>query len=158
MHKFYLFFSIRAARDKLGRRLRRFFWTPVGRNSHRVQKRHEFPQTSSHLFDGMSLLTLAGGVKPRTSGFVFRDPLASIFTALNFAKHAPHGVSRFVRDQLWAASVIAMFGRVADGIAHVVQAPAVHQIHNQLQFMHALEISDLRLVTRLDESFEAGLD
>ena len=104
----------------------------------------------------MRLLTLACGVEPRSSGFVFRDPLAGVFAALNLAQHVAHGLSSFISDQLRSAGVIAVFSRIADGVPHVVQAAAVHQVHNQLQFMHALEVRDLGLVSSCDQGFEAG--
>src|SRR5271156_92002 len=77
--------SIGAASDKLGGRLRRFLRSSIPCNPHRVQERHKLAQASAHLLDGMSLLALACGVEPRTSRFVLRDPLARVFSALNFA-------------------------------------------------------------------------
>src|SRR5579863_755265 len=148
--------SVSAARHKLGRRLRRLFRIPVRPNPHRVQERHKLTQSSSHLLDGMRLLTLACGVEPWSSGFVFRDPLAGVFAALNITQHAAHGLPSLISDQLRSAGVIAVFSSIADGVPHVVQSAAVHQIHNQLQFMHALEVCDLWLVSRFDQGFEAG--
>ena len=51
-----------------------------------------------------------------------------------------------------------MLGRVADRVAHVVQAALVDQVDDQLQFVQALEVGDFRLVARLDERLESGLD
>ena len=51
-----------------------------------------------------------------------------------------------------------MFGGVADGIAHVAEAAAINQINDQLQLVHAFEISDFGLIAGIDQRFEAGLD
>src|ERR1700678_3589243 len=76
--------SVGDAGDKLGGRLRRFLRSSIRRNPHGVQERHKLAQTSPHLLDKMSLLVFASGVEPRTSRFVLRDPLACVFSALNF--------------------------------------------------------------------------
>jgi hypothetical protein len=47
---------------------------------------------------------------------------------------------------------------VAHRVTHVVEAALVHQVDDQLQLVHALEVGDLRLVARLDEGLEPGLD
>src|SRR5580700_5358225 len=97
MHRFYLFSPlVSTAGNKLGCWLRRLFRTPVRPNPHRIQERHKLAQSSSHLLDGMRLLTLACGVEPWSSGFVFRDPLAGIFATLNLAQHLAHGLSSFI--------------------------------------------------------------
>ena len=51
-----------------------------------------------------------------------------------------------------------MLGRVADGITHVVQAAAVDQIDDELEFVQALEVRDLRLIASFDQRLEPGLD
>src|SRR5277367_1406986 len=148
--------SVGAAGYKLGGRLRCLLRTPIRRNPNWIQESHQLAQSGSHLLDRVGLLALARGVEPRPPRFVFCNPFSCVLTALNFAQHAAHGLSRFVRDQLRSAGVVAVLGGIADGIPHVVQAPAVHQIHNQLQLMHAFEVSDLRLVSSLDQGFKAG--
>ena len=56
------------------------------------------------------------------------------------------------------ADVVAVLGGVADRVAHVVEAAAVHEIDDQLQLVQALEVGDLRLIAGLDQRLEAGLD
>ena len=51
-----------------------------------------------------------------------------------------------------------MLGGVADRVAHVVQAAAVHQVDDELQLVQALEVGDLRLIAGLDQRLEPGLD
>ena len=52
-------------------------------------------------------------------------------------------------DDARAGGVVAALGRVADRVAHVVQAAAVHQVDDQLQLVQALEVRDLGLIAGL---------
>ena len=63
----------------------------------------------------------------------------------------------FVHDAR-AAREVAVLGDVGDGIAHVLEAAFVDQVDDQLQLVEAFVVGDLRLVARLDERLEAGLD
>ena len=56
------------------------------------------------------------------------------------------------------ARVVAVFGGVAHGVAHVLQAALIEQVDYQLQLVHALEIGGFGLVARLDERLEGALD
>ena len=47
---------------------------------------------------------------------------------------------------------------VGDRVAHVPRAAFADQVDDQLQLVQALVVGDLRLVARLDERLEAGLD
>ena len=57
-----------------------------------------------------------------------------------------------------AADVVAPLGGLGDRPAHLLQAALVHEVHDQLQLVEALEVRDLRLVARLDQRLETGLD
>ena len=56
------------------------------------------------------------------------------------------------------ADVVAVLGGVADRVAHVVEAAAVHEVDDELQLVQALEVGDLGLVAGLDQRLEARLD
>ena len=105
----------------------------------------------------MLLLAGAGLVESRPALLVLGDPRPA---------YVPFWISSSIRRIVLlglfghdsrAAGVVAVLGRIADGVAHVVQAAAVHQIDDQLQLVHALEIGDFRLVACLHQRFEAGL-
>ena len=51
-----------------------------------------------------------------------------------------------------------MLRRVADRVAHVVQATLVDEVDNQLEFVQALEVCDLGLISSFNQSFETGFD
>ena len=63
-----------------------------------------------------------------------------------------------VGDDPRAAGVVAVFGRVRDAVAHVVQAALVDQVDDQLHLVDALEVGHFGLVAGLDQRLEAGLD
>ena len=69
-----------------------------------------------------------------------------------------HGHADVVVDDPRTADVVAVLGRVADAEAHEVQAAAVHEVHDQLQLVHRLEVGELRLVAGLHERLERHLD
>ena len=57
-----------------------------------------------------------------------------------------------------AGDVVAVLRGVADAEAHEVEPAAVHQVDDQLQLVHRLEVRELRLVAGLDERLERRLD
>ena len=69
-----------------------------------------------------------------------------------------HGLADVVVDDPRAADVVAVLGGVADAEAHEVQAAAVHQVDDELELVHRLEVRELRLVAGLDERLERHLD
>ena len=60
-------------------------------------------------------------------------------------------------DDPRAGDVVAVLGGVADAEAHEVEAAAVHQVHDQLELVHRLEVGELGLVAGLDERLEGHL-
>ena len=55
-------------------------------------------------------------------------------------------------------TVVAVLGGVADAEAHEVEAAAIHQVDDELELVHRLEVGELGLVAGLDERLEAHLD
>ena len=86
------------------------------------------------------------------------DPLAGEDAALHLFEDLFHHRFHRGRDDARAAREIAVFGRLTDGIAHVRQAAFVDEIHDQLQFVHALEEGQFGLVAGLDQRLETRLD
>ena len=64
----------------------------------------------------------------------------------------------FGGDDPRAAGVVAVFGRVADAVAHVVEAALVEEVDDELELVHAFEVGHLGLVAGFDEGFEACFD
>src|SRR6266566_1291669 len=125
---------------------------------HRLQERHHGAQAWTKDFDRVLALAATLRLKIGATLFVLFDPGFGKAAVANFGQHFPHFLPGLLGDDSRAARVIAVLGRVADGIAHVAQPAAVDQIDDQLQFVHALEIGDFGLIASLDERVEARLD
>ena len=96
-------------------------------------------------------------VEPRTPLLVFVNPLFRVRSVLDFLQHLLHFGAVASLMTRWAAGVIAVFGGVADRVAHVVEAALIHEIDDELQFVQALEIGDLGLISGIDQRLESGL-
>src|SRR6185437_11887333 len=97
-------------------------------------------------------------VEPGTAIFVFCNPFTREIAAANIGEHFAKSSIGFRRDHFGTARVVAIFGGVADRIAHKVQPTSIHEIHNQFQLMQALKVSDLRLISSLDQRFKSSFD
>src|SRR5664280_2066858 len=121
----------------------------------RVQERHLRAQLGADLLDEKVLLPFASRLERRTPVAVFFDPLLGVGPVLDLLEDLLHLAARRLGDDAGAGGVVAVLGRVADGIAHVVEAAAVHEVDDELQLVQALEVRDLGLVARVDECLEA---
>ena len=54
--------------------------------------------------------------------------------------------------------VAAPFGGVGDGVVHVLDAAAVEEVDDELEFVEDFEVGELGLVAGFGEDFEAALD
>ena len=88
----------------------------------------------------------------------FRDPFLGELPALDLVEDPSHLGAGLVVHDAWSTRVVAVLGRVGDGVAHPRQSALVDQVHDQLQLVQALEVRDLRLVTGRDERLEPRLD
>ena len=61
-------------------------------------------------------------------------------------------------DDAGAGYVVAPLGGVGDGVAHVLEAAAVHEVDDELELVEDLEVGELGLVAGLGEGLEACLD
>ena len=112
------------------------------------------PTSSSEL----GLLGLAPRVERRTAVLVLLDPRLGEAAVLDLGEDLLHLLARLLVHDADAGDVVAVLGGVADRVAHVVEAAAIHQVDDQLQLVQALEVGDLGLVAGLDERLEARLD
>ncbi len=103
------------------------------------------------------MLLLAAGVVGLATAVVFVHPLLSEGAGLDLGQDLLHGLAGLVGDHPGAALVIAPLRGVADAVAHVVEAALVHEVHDELQLVQALEVGDLRLIPGLHQGLEAGL-
>ena len=93
----------------------------------------------------------------RPSSFL-GDPLAGEAAVLDVGEDLLHVFLDALVDDDRAARVVAVFGGVADGVAHVLETALVEQVNYQLELVHALEVGGLGLVSGLDERLEGALD
>jgi hypothetical protein len=102
-------------------------------------------------------VSLAEALEGAAAGPVLAEPLPGERAALNLFQDAPHLGAGFLRDDARAPGVVPVFGRVADGVAHELQAAPVHQVDDQLELVETLEVGHLRPIPRLGEGLESGL-
>ena len=91
------------------------------------------------------------------------DSLSAIQRAANVPswmsrRTASHRRPDVVVDDPRPGHVVAVLGGVADAEAHEVEAAAVHQVDDELELVHRLEVGELGLVAGLDERLEGHLD
>src|SRR5687768_2727256 len=124
----------------------------------RVEEWHHVAQLGADDLHRMIAILFAHPLEVRAAGLVLVDPLLRELARLDLLEQLPHGRLGLGRHDARAGSVIAVLRRVADRVPHVLEAAPIHQVDDQLQLVEAFEVGDLRLVARLDERLEAGLD
>src|SRR5690606_32597745 len=116
---------------------------------------HAFAQACADLFDLALAVLLQPGFVLRLAGLVLGDPVAGEGPVLNLVQDGLHARLGLFVDHARAAGDGAVFGRFRDEVVHLGDAALVEQVHDQLQFVQALEIGDLGLVAGLDQGVEA---
>src|SRR5919199_2150053 len=102
----------------------------------RVDKGHHAPQFAPDLLDRVVAVDLAHTIEIRPAGVVFFDPFLGEGSALNVLEQLTHGRSRLLGDDPGAGGVVAVLGRIADRVAHIVEATLVEEVDDQLQLVH----------------------
>src|ERR1019366_2665478 len=113
------------------------------------------------LADGLDLVGLSGfahGEELVATGLVLGDPLPGKFAGLDFGEDLFHFGAGLIVDDARAASVIAIFGGVADAVAHVAEAAFLDEVDDEFEFVEALEVGDLWGVAGFDQSLKACPD
>src|SRR5271157_3857574 len=113
------------------------------------------------LADGFELVGLGGlahGEEVVAAGLVLVDPLFGEFAGLDFAEDLLHFGAGLGVDDARAAGVIAIFGGIADAVAHVAEAAFLDEVDDELELVETLEVGDFRGVAGFDQGFEACLD
>ena len=89
------------------------------------------------------------------------------FSSMNFLAKEPswissssllHGLLGLGGDDARAGHVVAPLGGVGDGVAHVGEAAAIHEVDDELELVEDLEVGELGLIAGLGEGLEACLD
>jgi len=100
----------------------------------------------------------AAGLQLRLTGAVVEHEVLDEAARLDVGQYALHFLLGFFGDDARAGLDVAIFGGVADRIAHVGDAAFIHQVDDQLQFVQTFEIGHFGCVTGFHQRFEAGLD
>src|SRR5579862_2334135 len=127
-------------------------------SDHGLQEGHHGAEARAELFDGVLLFGFTLGQEADAAIVVFGDPLLGKAAVLDFGQELFHGFTGFVGDDARASRVVAVFGGIANGVAHVAEATAVDEIDDQFEFVEALEVGDFGLIARFGEGFKAGFD
>src|ERR1700682_4453946 len=106
----------------------------------------------------MRLLAVAGGKKMGATLFVFFDPFSCKAAVADFGENLAHFFARFLGDDSRSGGIVALFGGVAHGIAHVAEATTVNEVDDEFEFVHALEVGHFGLIAGLNQSVESRLD
>ena len=77
---------------------------------------------------------------------------------MNVRKRLLHALLHAGVDDLRSHLHISPLGRLRNRETHATDAGLVYQVDNQFQFVQALEVGHLRLVTGFDQHLVAGLD
>src|SRR5438270_13892995 len=119
--------------------------------------RHHGPKLGADLLDLVFLRLTAVFVEVGAAVLVLGDPFIGEAAVLDLVEDAAHLGLGLLVDDARPARVVAVLGRVGDREVHARDAVLVHEVDDQLQLVQALEVGRLGLVTRPNESLEAGL-
>ena len=123
-----------------------------------LEPAHHAAQFAAHMFDLMIGLIAAGGKEHGVAGAGFKNEVARELAALDVLQHGLHFLFHVFRDQAGTGDIVAVFGGVADGVAHTGKTALVHEIDDELHFVHAFEVGHFGLVASFHQRFETGLD
>src|ERR1035437_2464002 len=122
------------------------------------EERHHVAEALADGFDLVGLGGSAHGEEFVAAGFVLVDPLFGEFAGLDFGEDLLHFGASLSVDDARAAGVVAVFGGVADAVAHVAEAAFLDEVHDEFEFVEALEVGDLGGVAGFDQSLETSAD
>src|SRR6266851_2897440 len=116
-----------------------------------LEERHHVAEALADGFDLVGLGGFAHGEEFVAAGFIFGDPLFGEFAGLDFGEDLFHFGAGLIVDDARAASVVAVFGGVADAVAHVAQAAFLDEVDDEFEFVEALEVGYLGGVSGFDQ-------
>ena len=124
----------------------------------RVEERHLGTQPRADALDQVVAVGLPEALEVGPAGVTLRDPLGRERPVLDVLENCLHGAADVVVDDPRPGDVIAVLRGVADREPHEVEAAAVHQVDDELELVHRLEVRELRLVAGVDKRLERHLD
>ena len=110
----------------------------------------------AHHFNRVLGVDAAARGHGRVVGGAFENEHFGVFAGLDAFQGIAHGIFGGGGYHFGAGHVFAVFGIVGDGVIHVGNAAFIHQIHNQFQFVQALEISHFGGVAGFYQGFKAA--
>src|SRR5437764_5045951 len=125
------------------RRRRALAWLGRGRGLALLRPWHHGAELRPHALDEVVVLLLAHALEVGAPLPALGDPLAGERAAPDVGEDPLHLGPDRRGDQPGAAGVVAVLRGVADRIAHELHPAAVHQVHDQLELVQALEIGQL---------------
>src|SRR5258708_6063815 len=115
------------------------------------EPRHVLSKFGTDLFDRLCQILIPQTLIFGLPYLVFGDPLTGKGAALDVTQDFSHALACFVIDDPRPRDEITIFGGFGDEMEHLLKAAFVHEVDDQLELVKTLEISDLRLVTGVDE-------
>src|SRR5450759_1550468 len=125
---------------------------------HRIEKGHCLAKPGADLLDLVVAARLAHLLEVGLTGLVLGDPRGRKAAVLDLVQDLAHLVAGASVDDSRTRHVVSVLGRVADREAHEVHPAAVHQVYDELEFVHDLEVGEFGLIARFDQRLEAVPD
>ena len=123
-----------------------------------VEEGHGLAEFGAYLFDLVGGFLLADAGELFAAGLVLVDELFGEGAVLDLGEELLHGLLGLIGDDAWAGFVVAPLGGVGDGVAHVLEAAAVHEVDDELELVEDLEVGEFGLVAGFYEGLEARFD
>src|SRR5580698_8867782 len=109
----------------------------------RIEERHGFAELRADFLDLMGCFFLANTSELVAPGLVFVDEFLSEGAVLNVVEEALHSLLDFRGYDAWTCGVVAPLSGVGDGVTHVFEAAAIHEVHDELELVENLEVGEL---------------
>ena len=105
-----------------------------------VEEGHGFAEFGADLLDGVGGFGFADAGELVAAGLVFFDEFFGEGAVLDLGQELLHGFLGFGGDDAGAGYVVAPLGGVGDGVAHVLEAAAVHEVDDELELVEDFEV------------------
>ncbi len=123
-----------------------------------VEERHAGAEGGTDFFDGVVAVGGAEGFELLAAAVLVGDEALGKGSGLDVGEDFLHGLLDGGGDDAGAGDVVAPLGGVGDGVAHVLEAAAVHEVDDELELVEDFEVGEFGLVACFDEGLEACLD
>src|SRR5271170_2374797 len=120
-----------------------------------LEERHHGAQLRADFLNRLILRRFTHVEELLPSGAVLGQPRACKFAALDLVQDLFHFLACLFVDDPWPARIVAVLGRIRDGVAHITEAAFINEVNDQLELVQTLEVRYLRRITRFRESLEA---